>query len=334
MGKRCRSLRIQGERMKFTKYQLFTYEGESGSRAGLTLGTEWFDLGDVARATDRTRLADVTLDDLLARWESVAAELNALASEIAANPTGFAAEALDTASLTLRAPFIRPGAIYAAGANYRDHVEAMGRAFNQKLVLDPKKEGVPPWHFLKSGAATLSGHRAEVPYPPRTERLDWEAELAVVIGKRASKVSAQSALEHVAGYMCANDLSARDYLVRAGVDPSSPFRFDWIGHKCFNGSCPLGPVFTPAQFVDSPENLGIKLWLNGQLRQDSNTRNHLYGVADQIAYLSERVDLLPGDVILTGTPAGVGMETGTFLKRGDVMKVWIEGLGELETRIV
>jgi 2-keto-4-pentenoate hydratase/2-oxohepta-3-ene-1,7-dioic acid hydratase in catechol pathway len=107
-----------------------------------------------------------------------------------------------------------------------------------------------------------------------------------------------------------------------------------VGHKCFNGSCPLGPVFTPAQFVSSPEDLAIRLWLNGELRQDSNTRNHLYTVADQIAHLSERVDLLPGDILLTGTPAGVGMETGTFLKRGDVMRVSIDGLGELETRIV
>lgn len=315
------------------KYQLFTYEAIRGPRAGLIVGTDWFDLSSVASVANRPVLANASVDDLIHCWDAMALELGKLTDDLAANPGRFAAEVLDTVTLTLRAPLIRPGAIYAAGANYRDHVEAMARAFNQKLVLDPKKEGVPPWHFLKSGAATLSGHRADVPYPPRTERLDWEAELAVVIGKRTSKVSVQGALEHVAGYMCANDLSARDYLVRAGVDPSSPFRFDWIGHKCFNGSCPLGPVFTPAQFVDSPENLGIKLWLNGQLRQDSNTRNHLYGVADQIAYLSERVDLLPGDVILTGTPAGVGMETGTFLKRGDVMKVWIEGLGELETRI-
>ena len=173
-----------------------------------------------------------------------------------------------------------------------------------------------------------------VPFPARTQRLDWEAELAVVIGRRASSVEVASALDHVAGYMCANDLSARDHLVRENVDATSPFRFDWIGHKCFNGSCPLGPVFTPAEFVASPENLDIRLWLNGEIRQDSNTSNHLYGVAEQIAYLSERLDLYPGDVILTGTPAGVGMETGTFLKRGDVMKVWIEGLGELETRIV
>jgi 2-keto-4-pentenoate hydratase/2-oxohepta-3-ene-1,7-dioic acid hydratase in catechol pathway len=318
------------------KYQLFTYEAERGPRSGLTVGEDWFDLCDVANAIaiDRTHLEAADLDEIIARWDLAAPELGKLAAELATDPGRFAANALDAASLTLRSPFTRPGAIYAAGANYRDHVEAMGRAFKQKLVLDPKKEGVPPWHFLKSGAATLSGHRGAVPYPARTQRLDWEAELAVVVGRRAAQVSVDRALEYVAGYMCANDLSARDHLVRDGVDPSSPFRFDWIGHKCFNGSCPLGPVFTPAQFVRSPENLAIKLWVNGELRQDSNTSNHLYGVAEQIAYLSERVDLLPGDVILTGTPAGVGMETGTFLKRGDVTKVWIEALGELETRIV
>ncbi|WP_354401899.1 fumarylacetoacetate hydrolase family protein [Variovorax sp. OAS795] len=317
------------------KYQLFTYEKtERVARSGIAVGTAWFDLGDAASVAGCADLAAASLDEVVGRWASCVPELDALAAGLAADPDRYASAALDAASIVLRSPFARPGAIYAAGANYRDHVEAMGRALNQKLVLDPKKEGVPPWHFLKSGAATLSGHRGEVTYPANTERLDWEAELAVVIGRRAAQVGVGSALDHVAGYMCANDLSARDHLVRHGVDPSSPFRFDWIGHKCFNGSCPLGPVFTPAQFVRTPENLAIKLWVNGELRQDSNTSNHLYGVAEQIAYLSERVDLLPGDVILTGTPAGVGMETGTFLQRGDVTRVWIETLGELETRIV
>jgi 2-keto-4-pentenoate hydratase/2-oxohepta-3-ene-1,7-dioic acid hydratase in catechol pathway len=96
----------------------------------------------------------------------------------------------------------------------------------------------------------------------------------------------------------------------------------------------MGPWITPAEFVGSPENLGIRLWLNDELKQDSNTSNHMYGVADQISYLSHRLDLLPGDILLTGTPAGVGMESGVFLKRGDVVKVGIHGLGVLETRIV
>jgi 2-keto-4-pentenoate hydratase/2-oxohepta-3-ene-1,7-dioic acid hydratase in catechol pathway len=316
------------------KYQLFTYQGPNGPQAGLTTASGWFDLRQLAISLGCDALAESGVDDLIARWAQASIELQSLAAQVAAGAPRLASAALDVEQITLHAPLACPGAIYAAGANYRDHVQAMARAFNMKLVLDPKKEGIAPWHFLKSGRANLSGHKGKVPYPARTERLDWEAELAVVIGRRARAVSADRALGYVAGYMCANDLSARDHLVRANVDPSSPFRIDWIGHKCFNGSCPLGPVFTPAAFVGSPESLRIKLWLNGELRQDSNTSNHLYGVADQIAYLSERVDLLPGDVILTGTPAGVGMETGTFLKRGDMMRVWIEGLGELDTQVI
>jgi 2-keto-4-pentenoate hydratase/2-oxohepta-3-ene-1,7-dioic acid hydratase in catechol pathway len=209
----------------------------------------------------------------------------------------------------------------------------MARALKMNLVLDPKKNGVPPWHFLKAGKGTLAGHGAQVPFPGHTEKLDWEAELAVIVGRRASRISVEEALDYVAGYSCANDLSARDNLRRDQVDPTSPFRFDWIGHKCFTGSCPLGPFLTPAAFVTSPENLSIKLWVNGEIKQDSNTSNHLYNVAEQLSYLSHRLDLYPGDILLTGTPAGVGMETGTFLKRGDVMTVWIEDLGELTTTL-
>jgi len=316
------------------KYQLFTYGPSSASRPGILVGDTWLDLARAAGRIDQAAMAQSSVDELLQRWEESRAGLRRLASAVVEDTAAFSDASLDATQLTLLAQLTRPGAIYGAGANYRDHVEAMSRAFNMNLVIDPKSEGMAPWHFLKAGAANLSGHRGDVPFPARTDRLDWEAELAVVIGRHASAVTVESALEHVAGYMCANDLSARDHLVRDKVDPTSPFRFDWIGHKCFNGSCPLGPVFTPAEFVGSPENLDIKLWVNGEIRQDSNTRNHLFNVAEQIAHLSERIDLYPGDVILTGTPAGVGMETGTFLKRGDVMKVWIQGLGELETRIV
>jgi 2-keto-4-pentenoate hydratase/2-oxohepta-3-ene-1,7-dioic acid hydratase in catechol pathway len=200
-----------------------------------------------------------------------------------------------------------------------------------KLSLDPKGEGIPPWHFIKPGRATLAGHMERVSIPAYSRKFDWEAELAVIIGSRARDVSVENALACVAGYSCANDLSARDAFARHAVDLSSPFHFDWIGHKCFPGACPVGPFLTPAQFVGSPEALGIRLWVNDRLRQDGNTRNHLYGVAEQIAYLSSRIELQPGDVLLTGTPAGVGMETGTFLARGDVVRVEIDHLGTLVT---
>ncbi|HLU19372.1 MAG TPA: fumarylacetoacetate hydrolase family protein [Pusillimonas sp.] len=312
------------------KYQLFTYLGADGeARPGMAVDGGLYDLPAVL-GVHATRWRSV--DDMLADWAQARQRLAALATELAEESTRPAGAAISNP--TYLPPLTRCGVVYAAGANYRDHVEAMARAMNMKLVTDPKAEGIAPWHFIKAGQATLSAHQQNVCMPADTAKLDWEAELAVIIGKKAEKVEIEDALDYVAGYSCANDLSARDHLNRQAVDASSPFKFDWIGHKCFTGACPLGPFITPAEFVDTPENLGIKLWLNDEIKQNSNTNNHLYSVAEQISYLSKRLSLLPGDILLTGTPAGVGMESGVFLQRGDVMRVWIEGLGELETRIV
>lgn len=314
------------------KFQLFAYAAADGAAGtGIAIDQRLYPLGGLAAGMP---FAGLSIMQLLQDWQQLEPVLTTLATAVAEQPDSVVGLMLDAAGVTFLPPVFEPGAIYGAGANYRDHVEAMARAFNMNLVLDPKAEGIPPWHFLKAGKGTLAAHGQDVLMPSYTARLDWEAELAVVIGRRASRVSVADALNYVAGYSCANDLSARDQLRREQVDPSSPFRFDWIGHKCFTGSCPIGPFLTPAAFVRDPEDLTIRLWLNGELRQDSNTRNHLYGVADQISHLSHHLDLYPGDIILTGTPAGVGMESGTFLKRGDTMKVAIEGLGELETRII
>lgn len=313
------------------KYQVFTYrEHQGGVRPGVLVQGRFYDLRGVLGETYPEWLS---VDDLLTNWFVAQAHLRDLVRDIVGQPDSYQVSRLNEDDLTLLPPLTRCGVIYAAGANYRDHVEAMGEAMNMKLVLDPKAEGIPPWHFIKAGQAVLSGHCETVEFPAHSKMLDWEAELAVVIGRRASKISVEKALDYVAGYTCANDMSARDNLKREQVDAMSPFRFDWIGHKCFKGSCPLGPYLTPAEFAGDPESMDIKLWLNGELKQNSSTANHLYSVADQIAYLSARLDLLPGDILLTGTPAGVGMESGLFLKRGDVMTVWIEGLGELETRL-
>jgi 2-keto-4-pentenoate hydratase/2-oxohepta-3-ene-1,7-dioic acid hydratase in catechol pathway len=316
------------------EYKLFSYLSDDGEiRPGIVVDGKHYDLHTVAGMLDCDLSPDTTLDDLIDDWAKSHETLTKLAAALPAGTPRFEMLARDAASIQFRPPLQRAGAIYGAGANYRDHVEAMSRAFNMNLVLDPRSEGIPPWHFIKAPKATLTGHRSPIPFPANTTKLDWEAELAVIIGRTASNVSVDEALDYVAGYSCANDVSARDHLVRQDVDPTSPFRFDWIGHKCFTGSCPVGPFLTPAAFVESPETLDIKLWVNGELKQDSNTRNHLYSVADQISHLSKRLVLYPGDIILTGTPAGVGMETGTFLARGDVMRVWIDGLGELENTI-
>lgn len=315
------------------KYQLFAYiTGQAASRVGILVGGQAYDLDKLATAA-ALELPASSIDALLEQWSRANTRLQELAELVHGVPAQYSAAQLPLGELQMAPLLDRPGTIYGAGANYRDHVEAMARAFNMKLSLDPRSEGIDPWHFVKAGRATLGAHGQTVDIPAGVKMLDWEAELAVVIGTRASHVSVEDALNYVAGYACANDLSARDRLRRDAVDASSPFRFDWIGHKSFTGSCPVGPYLTPAQYVKDPENLDIKLWRNGTLEQDSNTRNHMYGVAEQISYLSQTLELFPGDVILTGTPAGVGMESGRFLSSGDVLKVWIDGMGDLETTI-
>ena len=317
------------------KYQLFSYIAtDAETRPGISIDDRLYDLCDAAAQFHSTLPAGTTVDDLIDDWANSQTALAHIVEWISESAAASKVTTLNEKEVRFAAPLQRAGAIYGAGANYRDHVEAMSRAFNMNLVLDPRGQGIPPWHFLKSPRATLTGHRSTIPYPANTTKLDWEAELAVIIGREASNVSVEEALDYVAGYSCSNDVSARDQLVRQDVDPTSPFKFDWIGHKCFTGSCPVGPYLTPAAFIESPEHLDIKLWVNDELKQDSNTRNHLYSVADQIAYLSQRLVLYPGDIILTGTPAGVGMERGTFLSKGDVMRVWIDGLGELENAVL
>jgi len=166
-----------------------------------------------------------------------------------------------------------------------------------------------------------------------SKKMDWEIELAAVIGKPAKDVPLDKALSYVAGYTVACDLSARDRGFREQVSVGSPFRADWVAHKNFEGACPLGPWIVPASDIKDPQNLDLKLWVNGVIKQDSNTREMIFNLAEQIEQLSSAITLLPGDIILTGTPAGVGAGRGEFLKAGDEVKLWIEKIGELTTRM-
>ena len=165
--------------------------------------------------------------------------------------------------------------------------------------------------------------------PVYSQMVDWEVELAAVIGRPARNVPESKALNYVAGYTIGDDLSARDVMKRPQVPDSSPFKLDWLMQKCFDGSCPMGPWIVPASDVRDPQNLALKLWVNDDLMQDSSTSKMIFNTAEQIAQLSTLVTLWPGDVIMTGTPAGVGMGRGIFLKAGDRLKLWIEGIGEL-----
>lgn len=256
---------------------------------------------------------------------------------------GLAIEKLGTASermssrtprtgVRLLTPLAEPRNIYFTGANYTDHVEEMSRAMSMALPDARKDPTRAPWFLLKS-TATVAGPGSVIAVPSGVERLDWEIELAVLIGRKTRKVPVENALDSVAGYTIANDLSARDRMKRTYESDGSPFQFDWMGHKSFDGACPMGPAITPASQVKDVQNLTMKLWVNGELMQDSNTSRMIYSVAEQIAHLSQNLTLYPGDVILTGTPAGVGAARNRFLKPGDQVRQEIESIGSFDFSI-
>ena len=166
-----------------------------------------------------------------------------------------------------------------------------------------------------------------------SKTMDWEVELAAVIGRPAKNVSIEKALDYVAGYTICNDLSARDMGRRPHIGETSPFKADWTSHKSFDGSCPMGPWIVPASEIGDPHNLGMKLWVNDVIKQDSNSGQMIFNTNEQIAQLSSRITLHPGDVIMTGTPAGVGAARKEFLKAGDTVKLWIEKIGTLTNKM-
>jgi 2-keto-4-pentenoate hydratase/2-oxohepta-3-ene-1,7-dioic acid hydratase in catechol pathway len=257
---------------------------------------------------------------------------NATVQELLANPASpdTKGKGIPLGDVTLHAPLLYPGAIYCAGANYADHVAEMARAQNLPLPQDPRALGLKPWFFMKPPRACVVGPLSRVARPRGSQKLDWEAELVAVIGGPARNVPVEKALDYVAGYTIADDLSARDHSRRSALPPGNPFHFDWTAHKGFEGSCPLGPWITPAAEVPDPQRLAIRLWVNGALKQDSNTSRMIFSTAEQVAHLSSIATLHPGDLILTGTPAGVGAGRNEFLQPGDRVEIEIEGLGRLE----
>ena len=307
---------------KSTRYKLVTYETPQGPRAGAVVDDAVFDLAELTGNPSYATMLGV-LDD----WPKAEPLIEAAVAK-----KGSAAPSPPLEKVRLLAPVLYPSAIFCAGANYSDHMSEMTRVFNLEQEPDPHKAGLTPWHFIKASRSVVSTDVC-IPLPLQTKMLDWEAELAAFIGRAAKNVPVESALDYVAGYTVANDLSARDFTVRSNVPQTSPFRYDWVGQKCFDGACPLGPGIVPAKQISDPQRLAIKLWVNGVLKQDSHTSKMIFSLAEQIAHLSTRLTLHPGDLILTGTPAGVGLARKEFLKSNDVVRVWIEQVGTLSNTV-
>jgi 2-keto-4-pentenoate hydratase/2-oxohepta-3-ene-1,7-dioic acid hydratase in catechol pathway len=304
-------------------YKLATYRTSEGPRAGIVIGDEVF---DAARLTGKAIYA--TVAGILADWKAAEGALR----QAAAGAAKSRAKRQPLSKTKLLAPVPHPQTIFCAGANYADHAAAMARKQGMPEPADPHEQGLKPWHFIKA-ARTLADPAATIKATHYANELDWEIELAAVIGRPAKDVPKEKALSYVAGYTAANDLSARDRGRRPGVEATSFFKMDWSKHKSFDGSCPLGPWIVPASDIADPQDLELKLWVNGELKQDSNTDKMLFTLAEQIEQLSINMTLHPGDLILTGTPAGTGAESGEFLNAGDEVKIWIEGIGEFSNRI-
>lgn len=222
------------------------------------------------------------------------------------------AEALQDAALT--AP-LAPGKIVAIGLNYMDHVRETG--------MDVPKS---PLVFTKFTTSVIGDGDQIVANRAITQRVDWEVELAVVIGRAATRVSTEDALAHVYGYTVANDVSARDVQFADG---------QWVRGKSLDTFCPLGPAIVTADEVADPQALGVRTRVNGETVQDSSTKEMIFGVAELISFCSHSFTLEPGDVILTGTPWGCGefMDPIRSLKDGDVVEVEIEGIGAISNPV-
>jgi 2,4-didehydro-3-deoxy-L-rhamnonate hydrolase len=290
-------------------------------------------LGHIVRgASDDWRTA---LDDLYSDWSGVLAVLlDAHASNF---PQVSPEQWIDISGLHWHAPLSARANIYCSAANYRKQliklIIARGgdpevdrlhmserRPIAERMVEKRSRQGEP--YFFLRPTSTLARPYSTVVMPEGEHQMDWEIELGVVIGRRARNVSREHALSYIAGYTILNDLTDRSLVYRKDFPGA-----DWLRGKGMPESMPAGPFVVPQCFAPDISALRLRLWVGDEMMQDELARDMIIDVPRLIEYLSTRVELLPGDVIATGTPAGTGAERGTFLRRGDVVRAQIDGLG-------
>ncbi|MGH3247714.1 MAG: fumarylacetoacetate hydrolase family protein [Trebonia sp.] len=285
-----------------------------------------------------------TVNDLLKYWDDAQRRLDELA---AAQDTG---DWTGLAELDVRCP-VSPGQILQCGANYRKHVVDIVLAERRadlsttghnsaapeeevrkwaEAMMDERARSGSPYVFAGLPGA-LAGPYDEIVLPDRGTRHDWELELAAVIGKPARNLTRENALDHVAGYTICNDLTTRDLVYRTDLKAIGS---DWFAAKNAPTFLPAGPFLVPAKFVQDPADLRITLRHNGIVRQDETTADMLFELPAILAYITEITELRPGDLVLTGSPAGNGVHWGVFLAEGDLIEGEITGLGTQRSRCV
>jgi len=321
-------------------------EAAGGIHVGLDLGKQIISLDTLAthqpaaqRLLDICTTSELTpgIQGLLTNWEQSFETLYELAAFVTGQGVENGSWRDDLVSLEdvhVLSPVVRPTKMLFAGANYERHVREVE---HWKEAADPSiknfsvdKATTKPYVFIKLPYCII-GPYDPVIYPHPYEKLDWEGELALVIGKRGKHIPVEQAMEYVAGFTIANDYSLRSMNIR--VDWPG-LRSDWFGGKNFDTAACLGPYLVPRQFVPNYLDLRRRLTVNGVVKQDASTEGMIFKPDEIIAFVSSIVTLEPGDVIATGSPPGAGFATGEYLKVGDVVELEIEGLGRQRNEIV
>ncbi|MES2256957.1 MAG: fumarylacetoacetate hydrolase family protein [Pseudomonadota bacterium] len=298
-------------------------QGQSGTRLALVVGDALYDVAQLVEAGALGNAGRVAPDmaGALADWDASAALLRRMAEALPALLLSGRVAALAADSYRLGVPYV-PGRIFCTASNFYEHAREMG------TELAPREESAP-YCFMKADTS-VTATDTDVVMPAETEKLDWEVELGVVIGKTCRKVSVAEAFDYIAGYTVFNDISARDLNRRSDY----PFKHDWFRGKSHDTFGPIGPWLVPRSCIEHPQDLRMQLSVNGEMMQDGTGEAMIFNIAEQIAYLSGILTLRPGDLLATGTPTGVGMGRGVYLKAGDQMVASIEHIGSIRNRVV
>jgi 2-keto-4-pentenoate hydratase/2-oxohepta-3-ene-1,7-dioic acid hydratase in catechol pathway len=323
--------------MNGTPFKLATFARSGGNPfVAIVLDDDAIDLSQIyaayrASARPGVLSSSSSIDDLLENWDANFSVLQEIVAYI--EKEGSRPGAVKPASLRALPPVKRPGKMFYAAQNFQEHVDEMLRA-GMTPAAGPKftgdKSTTQPYLFLKAPSC-LAGANDEIKIPLGMKKIDWEAEIALAIGKSGKRIKAERALEHVAGFMTTNDVSCRDLQVRAD---RPGLRSDWLNGKSHDNFAPTGPFLVPRAFVSDHMNLFIRLTVNGEVKQNGNTSQFIFTPEEQIEYASNILTLQSGDFFSCGTCGGVGQGTNTFLKTGDIMETEIESLGKMRNRFV
>lgn len=313
-----------------TPFKLASFSAGGQTRLGVLLGERLFDVEAAnAHLVREANLAAVEMPDtmltLIENYDALRGRLYQIANYFGTRSESYAF-AYAPAQVSIEAPIKYPWNLVAAALNFRRHAEEMG---SQRHTVDPDRDA--PYLFFKSPRSTIVDPGTPFVIPPGRSQIDWEGELAVVMGAQSKDLALGEVMDHVFGFTILYDISDREPLQRQ----SQPYNIDWFSQKSRDGAAPMGPYVVPKEFLPNYQRLRITTRVNDRVVQDSDTSYQIYDVPHLVSFVTSVLTLYPGDVVATGTPEGVGAgrTPQEFVSRGDVVRIEIEGIGTIETPI-